>query len=391
MLKTLQIENFKCFEHFSCELNKLTLLTGYNAAGKSSVIQALGLLKQTIAMNEWAAAIELNGRSVALGTMADAINRNVGGNSFAITLASDQWTCVWRTGSENRQRDLVAPITDVTFRSESFEQNWGRNDGPLHRLLPEPALRSIAEEDEYFRLGSICHIGAERLGPREVYVDAGPLSFPDVGATGEHTVQCLYQFYDRPINLGLSIESVVEEVRPTVLSWMNMIFPGFDYRIKPVDGANLLTLSIRTEETADYFRPTNVGFGITHVLPIITACVAARPGNLILIENPESHLHPAGQSLMGSFLAAAATRGVQLIVETHSDHILNGIRRAVRDQRVSGADINIQFFDNSSNGLGKGGPLASSMKIRDDGGMEGWRDGFFDQIRLDLDYILGVR
>src|SRR5690242_7572694 len=113
MFKKIQIDSFKCFERFSCDLNKLTLLTGYNAAGKSTVIQTLALLKQTISANEWATAIQLNGKSVALGAIADVVNRNIGGGSFTLTLESDRWVCAWTTYSENRQRDLVAPISKV--------------------------------------------------------------------------------------------------------------------------------------------------------------------------------------------------------------------------------------------------------------------------------------
>lgn len=391
MLKKVKIESFKGFKHFSCDLGKLTLLTGYNAAGKSSVLQSLGLLKQTISTNEWAVALQLNGRSVALGTMNDAINRDVGGNSFSLALESDCWSCSWTATSDSRQRDMIARISKVHFKSDKLEKTWCPEDGPLHHLLPDSALQSIAKNDEYFRLGSICHIGAERLGPREVYPDSGPLVFADVGTKGEHTVQCLHQFYDSPTNPGVWLEGITAETRPMVVAWMDLMFPGFDYQIKPVDGANLLTLSLRTDENGDYFRPTNVGFGITHILPIVTACVAARPGSLILIENPESHLHPAGQSMMGAFLASAARHGVQLIVETHSDHILNGVRRAVRDQKIEGKDVSIHFFENSSSSRGEPTSCISSMKICDNGSIEGWRDGFFDQMRLDLDYIHGIK
>lgn len=77
---------------------------------------------------------------------------------------------------------------------------------------------------------------------------------------------------------------------------------------------------------ADYFTAQNVGFGISYVLPIVLALVKAKKGELIILENPEAHLHPRGQRKMGELIARAAQGGVQVIVETHSDHILNGIR-----------------------------------------------------------------
>ena len=87
------------------------------------------------------------------------------------------------------------------------------------------------------------------------------------------------------------------------------------------------TPGIRSEWT----RAPNAGFGISYALPIVVAALRAAAGGLLLVENPEAHLHPAGQSRIGGFLARVAADGVQVFVETHSDHVLNGIRVAVAD------------------------------------------------------------
>src|SRR5260221_6265573 len=112
----------------------------------------------------------------------------------------------------------------------------------------------------------------------------------------------------------------------------------------PRPDPNLLTLGIRPNDATDRLRPQNVGYGLSHVLPILTACLGAQTGALLLIENPESHLHPSGQSAMGEFLAQVASAGIQLIVETHSDHVLNGIRRAVKRGQLTPQDVAIHFF-----------------------------------------------
>ena len=79
---------------------------------------------------------------------------------------------------------------------------------------------------------------------------------------------------------------------------------------------------------ADRMRPTNMGFGVSYALPVITAGLLAPAGSLLVVENPEAHLHPAGQSRVGRFLAHLAASGVQVVAETHSDHVLNGVRLA---------------------------------------------------------------
>ena len=82
--------------------------------------------------------------------------------------------------------------------------------------------------------------------------------------------------------------------------------------------------------TMEFLRAVHTGDGLVQVLPIVVAALSAAEDSLLLIENPEANLHPAGQAHMGEFLAEVAAAGVQVILETHSDHVLNGIRRAVK-------------------------------------------------------------
>jgi predicted ATPase len=392
MFTNLEIENFKCLGSFDHSLGALTLLTGLNAAGKSSVIQSLALLRQTAIDSEWSKALQLNGSSVQLGTMFDVIDRNSGGTGFKLSLETARWSTEWHTTSTDRKRDLIAPFSRVQITCDGVVNAWNEHDLasiPIRRLIPEPISQSDPElfGEMQFKLSSICYIGAERIGPREVYLAQTPLTYPDVGAQGEKTPWCLEQFADSAVNPSLQLPGVPNFVRLTVQSWMSQLFPGFQLEIKRVDAANLLTVGVRTSPGGDFFKPTNVGFGLTHVLPIITACVAATPGRLLIVENPETHLHPAGQSMIGSFLALAAAAGVQVIVETHSDHVLNGVRRTIRDQRLSPEEVRIYFFHAET---GKGGETKAAVEnvsVDSMGHLTGWPAGFFDQIEADLDYI----
>lgn len=128
------------------------------------------------------------------------------------------------------------------------------------------------------------------------------------------------------------------------------------------------------------YRATNVGFGISYTLPIITAVLASEPGTLILLENPEAHLHPKGQSKMGELLALAASCGVQIIIETHSDHVLNGIRLAVHDGKIDPEDIQLHYFERKEQ-EGMMVSKVTSPKIDKNGRIDRWPDGFFDEWR----------
>lgn len=392
MFKTIEIENFKGLGSFSKPLGVLTLFTGQNAAGKSSVIQTLALLRQTAVEHEWSKELHLNGSSVQLGTMFDVIDRNSGGTGFRLKLSNGTCACEWETSSQDRKRDLVAKISRISVLHDGIDTIWNKEDlekTSMRRLVPhqpDQSLCAVLEEIQE-QLASICHISAERLGPREVYVAQTPLFYPEVGAFGEKTPWCLEQFADSDINPGLVLPGMPPFVRLTVQAWMSQLFPGFQLELKRVDAANLITMGIRTTPRGDFFRPANVGFGISHVLPIITACVAARPGRLVIVENPETHLHPAGQSLIGYFLAMSATEGVQVIVETHSDHVLNGMRRAVRDQKLSADEVKIFFFRGETNDEGETRTIVDDVIIERGGRLRGWPTGFFDQLESDLDYI----
>ncbi|MGH3693299.1 MAG: AAA family ATPase [Pseudonocardiaceae bacterium] len=98
----------------------------------------------------------------------------------------------------------------------------------------------------------------------------------------------------------------------------------------------------------------NIGFGFSYALPVIIAGLLAPGGGLLLVENPEAHLHPAGQSRLGRFLARIAGSGVQVVLETHSDHILNGVRLAVADERTINAhDVIVHFFGKVGDGAAR--------------------------------------
>lgn len=104
-----------------------------------------------------------------------------------------------------------------------------------------------------------------------------------------------------------------------------------------------------------------------------------------MIENPEVHLHPKGQAMMGQFLAEAANAGVQVIVETHSDHVLNGVRRAVKSGGISAESVAIHFFRPRAEGEAQ----VISPLIDQTGGIDYWPDGFFDQFDKDMNYFAG--
>jgi predicted ATPase len=139
----------------------------------------------------------------------------------------------------------------------------------------------------------------------------------------------------------------------------------------------------------DWVRAPNMGFGLSYSLPVVVAgLVAPQRDALLIVENPEAHLHPAGQSRMGTFLATVAATGVQVLVETHSDHVLNGIRRAIGEHGVlPSSDALVHFFDAKEDGE----PQNTALRFSSSGGLNEWPKRFFDQYQVDVAALAKVR
>ncbi|MDM8524734.1 DUF3696 domain-containing protein [Desulfococcaceae bacterium HSG8] len=367
MISSLRIERFKCFEDVNITFGKITLFAGINGTGKSTVIQALLLLRQayiTGALKD--NKLPLYGDIVKIGTVKDALY-----------YGSDE--------------DSVA-----------FTANFGENPEALFRWIFE-----YENLDNYFMEGTSSNMDlpssgifaprffcltAERLGPRLTY-PMTELSKKEmhVGFQGEYTAHCLAKFGDDRIpNSNLALKTDEGVINSTLAHqtqlWMRQVTPYVMFNTESVTQTDWVKLGIKVYGgQTDYMRPTNLGFGISYTLPIIVAALMAEPETMLIIENPEAHLHPAGQSRLAQFLAKIAENGVQVVLETHSDHILNGLRIAVKKEIISNPeDMKMQFF---SRGRALGSNIVKKPRIFKDGGIDCWPEGFFDQFEQDLEEL----
>ena len=186
MLTGIDLQYFKCFELLNLPLTPLTLLTGANASGKSSIIQALALLHQTMREHEWSARLMLNGAVVRLGTAVDVIDKVYGRHSCEIAL--QDYTAHYRWEFTGKPDEMSMEVKHVGVSGiEVFEEEDPKK---LHHLLPESAPQN-AHILINCLLG-LTYLTAERLGPREYYPLEDPQLAPVVGPRGEHTVSVLY-------------------------------------------------------------------------------------------------------------------------------------------------------------------------------------------------------
>ena len=242
------------------------------------------------------------------------------------------------------------------------------------------------------------YISADRFGPRVgLPIIGDDISRYSVGSRGQFSAHYASIFENIVVAEQLRHRGSTSHIlRHQLASWMGEIAPGvgldFDV-IRKYDASNMLV---------DGKRSTNSGFGISYTLPIVLAlltmsgsigeddsdarltswfrAMAGKPG-ILLLENPEAHLHPQGQTSMGRLLALAAAAGVQVVVETHSDHLLDGIRLAVRHEAsVNKRGVTIKFLEKDSNGVTQ----ISDIQVKEDGKLDRWPRGFFDQVSINL-------
>ncbi|CAD5975838.1 AAA family ATPase [Planktothrix agardhii] len=417
MLTKIELKNFKCFkDKIQFPLRQINLLTGKNGLGKSTLLQALLLMRQSIEYSEVTTQILLNGSCVKLGNFVDVRNSNISRDE-SIVLKFCLQTNINDTVydkyieyylRENLDDDMVAEISQINFcnqfnldnnvpikreysKSENnnyFNINEYSNNGfqnlgnfLLTNLIPNDSDPTLV--DESFNFSHVHYISADRIGPQEFYFKSTLNKFPNVGAKGEFTVNLLDKKRNDLVNEKLCLGNDAKTLYNQTEEWLSYVFDGAKVEISK-SISNILELLLNTDDSKDRYKPANVGFGYHCVLPIIVSGLIAREGEILIVENPEAHLHPKAQSQLTRFLAEVSSCGVQVFIESHSDHVLNALRIAVLDKILDTEDLNILCLQ-----LNSEQPVVQ-IPVQHNGGIEEWPQGFFDQMDKDFERLFGI-
>lgn len=358
MIERINITHFKCLDRLELPLAGITVLAGLNGMGKSTLIQSLLLLQQSATeLTPPLFQLMRNGPMVELGTAKDLLWEGADDETISFAITSTDETSKWTFKLDRTLGEFVADPVPDTFL-------------PANSGL-------FSERFEYLR--------ADRWGPRTSL----PISNSEVrlnhhlGRDGEFTAHYLAEFGEEHVqNVHLHHTGArSKQLSHQLEAWLGEISPGTRLYAEAHHALDLISLSYAFATgrgETNHYRATNVGFGISYVLPIIVAALASPPGTLLMVENPEAHLHPRGQRKMGEILGLASLGGVQIIVETHSDHFLNGLRLAVHGGLMAPENIALHFFERETEGDAIRAKITSPV-MDTDGRIDHWPDGFFDE------------
>ena len=373
MFESLTLSNFKAFKQQQIGLRPLTMLAGLNGMGKSSILQSLLLLRQSYQQRALATdtgiGLVLNGELVQLGTGHDILFDSAEQDEIGFALKLDGQDAHWRFAYD-RQADVLRHL-------------------PESDVLPSFYASNLFTDNFHY-------LEAERVGPRTSFdmADFVVREHRQMGTKGQYAAHFLELFRSSEVQEKLHHpEGRSSILVDQVTAWMGDISPGAVIRVEGYDDMDLMRLAFgfeRADTAGDvrYYRSTNVGFGLTYTMPVLVALLSSPPGSLVLLENPEAHLHPRGQSKIGELIARAADVGIQVLVETHSDHILNGIRVAVKRGLARPEDIAMHFFQLPADGSELSGIEVISPQIDRDGRLDVWPDNFFDEYGKSLRNLL---
>lgn len=411
MLKQLRIQNFKGWKDTGeIRMAPITLFFGTNSSGKSSIGQFLMMLKQTAESSDRKAIFYPGGKNsaVQLGSFRemvyarslenkivfeyewdiqnplkfkDAVSLNnymVNRFDFSATVSADnkgsESLVVEKfeyrlSNSEQVQMTIgMAPHTSKKnqYTVQADKYSLIRNPGRV--WYPSPPVRFYGFPDEvvgYYKnaefvqelnfaqenlFKSIYYLGPLRTRTDRLYAWGGTTP-ESVGFAGENTVAAILAAKGRSISLGYKkVAKPLEEVIAASLKSMGLIE---EFRVQKIsDQRQEYEVNVRTKGSKDWVDLPDVGFGISQVLPVLVQCFYAPKNSIIVMEQPEIHLHPSAQAILADVMIDVinsrengADRNIQLVIETHSEHFLRRLQRRIAEDVVPKEKVSAFFAD----------------------------------------------
>lgn len=444
MFTRMRMVNFKSWaDTGEIPLAPLTGFLGANSSGKSSLLQMLLLLKQTTESNDRSLVLKtgnLQEGYVNLGTIPEITYRDTSEltmavgwtlpeslhipipnlpkhpalqldvlNFFTEILAMPNEIAVQRfeytgdrliAGMRREDRKPYKIFVEVDGRTPKRpqarprvpkpEKSYGFSDEALRFYQQTDFLSDLvlALEQQFSRL---YYLGPLREYPQRIYTWAGERP-SDVGVKGELTVPALLAGKDQRVYRGKGKQARLEE---RVASWIVEMGLAHSFETSPlVEGG--MQYEVRLRRTADSppVLISDMGFGVSQVLPVLVLCYYAPEGSTLILEQPELHLHPAVQSALADvFVDVIKRRNIQIILESHSEHLLRRVQLRIAEGKLNPTQTAFYFCTyQSGTGDRPGASAISALEIDEFGTIRNWPKDFFGDLTGDLYQIaqLGI-
>lgn len=325
-------KGFKSFKEQEVELGRLTLLTGVNSSGKSSIIQGIRMLNRVV-LKQWPLI-------AGYGECDELKNQ------------SSQWPMRIKGTTE------AGKIVEVVFNAPSIA----------------PDLKTDLKAADF----ELTYISASRFGPQNLL----PINTTDsIGELGENVLKSIEIHQDDIVpEIMRHPDSEGDTLYFNLRAWLSSIAPGTKFTHEIIRAADVSYMKFNN------FRASNVGFGLSYALPVIASVLVAslKKNQVVIIENPEAHLHPRGQTEIASLICRAVQAGVQVVVETHSDHLFDGIRLYAKNNPGFSPLVKIHWCELNKEQNTK----IESPKLMGNGKLSFWPKGLFDQFEINADALI---
>lgn len=394
-LKSISVSGFKSIrDKVVLEVRPLTLLCGRNSSGKSSIVQPLLLLKQTLESSFDPGSVLLDGPIVQFSKSDQLYCRSEkSANSFSVGFEFQERhsdgaaaiRCI--TTTLGRRGDLPIDVicTEYTFGNHRLLLSPSTSPSEIEAFLRHTLATSFSQLQSFFnvvfkeksyQLEAVRSHSFMRIG-----VNGRPLPFDDAGfeelqqiitnvihlpglrgrAERNYRTSGVGSTFSGPFHEYVAgiVAEWKESGKPEIRSlshYLSSLELTWKIDTKRIDETKIELLVGRLNKATqggskDVVSIADVGFGVSQVLPVLVALIAAKPGQVVHVEQPEIHLHPFAQFKMAEILVEAANRGVSVICETHSDLVLLGIMRAVAKQYISADNVSLNWFDRDQSGF----------------------------------------
>jgi predicted ATPase len=386
-LTEIGVGGFKSFTDLTkIKLGSLSILAGTNSSGKSSIMQPLLLMKQTLEAPYDPGILLLDGPNVKFTSSKQFISSSINFNQFQIFIALDgmdfqsnfNWSSqtglllhsqVFTSVHASKKFTLSETMTSEQIREIPLARHVNKWDNEAIYVLRERCFLRLKARVTFIMdshwtnvLRLMIHVPGVRGNPERIYKTAATDGTTFSGLFENYVVSVIDRFQKQEPEKLVQLQSHLQKLGLTdTIQTQRLNETQIELRVGRVPGNSTDTVNI-----------ADVGFGVSQVLPVVVALLVAQPGQLVYIEQPEIHLHPHAQVALTEIFAEAINRGVQVIVETHSELFLLGIQTLVAENQIAPTDVQLHWFSRSADGSS----TVTTAELDETGAFGDWPEDF---------------